>query len=46
MSQSLGDIPWSQVEGGKGSLIWIFLLPGCVTWGKLLHLSEPQFPYL
>ena len=20
-------------------------LPGCVTWGKLLELSVPQFPY-
>lgn len=30
--------------GGAGGLLllWAFLLPGCVTLGKLLDLSEPQ----
>lgn len=38
--RTMGQVP-DHLVLGLGSL-----LPGCVTWSKLLHLCKPQFPSL
>ena len=33
-------------ESDRLAPILALSLPGCVTWGKLLNISDPQFSYL
>lgn len=45
VSLLFSDTVWFCREADPG-LIWALPLTSCVTWGKLLNISEPQFPSL